>query len=283
MAITKEAAPHHHHKLVLGLLFMFITRISSQQEIAINSTVSILSSSITIAPSTLVQNYSTNSETSKTISSIRNEPVHNTTTTRVSSSATTPNSTTVTEIPHKSIIVTTDSTSSKTSDCSNYEKLDHDFQPKHSDFAKMKKCCPLNENYQPSGRARDKCDIANVKFEAVVIEAVFFDHCIQDTENVISLDYEIGNPCGDHEALIYSKEYNDNLYVLQNGSLLIVNGINEGLDVFDEYCLDMDRDTNYLTAIVCNQSQSQHMVHVSKAQSYLYAICKYNFVIFVTL
>lgn len=266
MALTKESAPDHHHTLVLGLIFILI-RISTQQETAINSTVSTMPSSIiTITPSAIVQNYSTNSDTNDNITS-------SALTTKISSTVTV----TVTETPSKSAVVTTTlSSNSRNSGCSEFKKLSNEFQPKHTDFAKLKKCCPTGEIYLPSGGGRDKCDIANVQFAAIVIEAAFFEHCIEDTEKVISLDYEIGNPCGEHEALIYSKEYGDNLYVLQNGSLLRVDDDFTGFDIFDEYCLDMDRDTNYLTAIVCNQSNpSQHLVHVSKAQSYLYAICKY--------
>lgn len=277
MASTKESAPHHHHHtLVLGLIFIFITRISSQQETAINSTVSVMPSSDTSIPSiasTVVQNYSTNSETSQTTSV--KEQVNDTTpsivTTKISNNVTV----TVTETPYKSLVVTT--ISSKDS-CSGYNKLEDELQPKYSDFAKIKKCCPLGQNYHQSGGDRDKCDTTNVQFEAFVIEAVFYEHCIEDTEKPIKLDFKFGNPCGEHEALTYSKAYNDKLYVLQNGSLLRIGDDDEPFDIFEEYCLDMDRDYGYLTAIVCNQSLStQHLVHVSKAQSYLYAICKYLF------
>lgn len=260
MATTKESAPDHHQTLILGLIFIFI-RISSQQETAINSTVSTMPSpTITINPSATVQNNSTNSETS--------------------SASTTKfiNTVAVTEIPSKSVIVTTTvSSDTRNNSCAEFKKLAIELQPKHTDFAKIKKCCPEGEMYLPSGRGRDKCDIANVAFVPVIIEAIFFEHCIEDTEKVISLQNEIGNPCGEHEALIYSKEYGDNLYVLQNGSLLRVDDDFTGFDIFDDYCLDMDRDSSFLTAIVCNQSNpSQHLVHVSKAQSYLYAICEYD-------
>lgn len=263
MALTKESTPHHHHTQVLGLIFIFI-RISLQQETAINSTVSTMPSSIAITSSAIVQNYSTNSETAGSIAS-------SALTTKFS------NTVTVTEVPSKSVYATTVSSGSRNDNCSEFKKLNSELQPKHTDYAKLKKCCPKGEIYLPSGRGRDKCDIANVKFAPVVIEAVFFEHCIEDTEKVILLEYEYGNPCGEHEALVYSKEYGDNLYVLQNGSLLRVDDDYGGFDIFDEYCLDMDRDTSILTAMVCNQSNpSQHLVHVSKAQSYLYAICEYE-------
>ncbi len=218
-----------------------------------------MSSSLT--PSPLVQNLSTNSEKNDTLAF---------------SASTTQLSATVTEVPSKSVVVTTVRSDHKNNSCSQFKRLSDEMQPKFTDLARIKKCCPKDEMYVPSGGGRDKCDIANVKFVPVVIEAVFYEHCIEDMEKSISLEYEIGNPCGNDEALIYSKEYGDNLYVLQNGSLLRVDDDYTGFDIFDDYCLDMDRDTAILTAIVCNQSNpSQHLVHVSKAQSYLYAICEY--------
>lgn len=260
MTSTKESPPHHRHTLLLGLIFIFV-RISSQQETAINTTVSIKPFNTTITPSVAsitVQDNSTISETKQ------NSTVSVPTTQQ-----------TVTEIPTKSVVVTTVSTDSKSNSCSEFKKLNNELQPKYTSTAKLKKCCPKGEMYLPSGDGKDKCDIENVEFVPVVIEAIFFENCIEDTEKTISLDYEIGNPCGEHEALIYSKEYGDILYVLQNGSLLRVDDSFGGYDVFDDYCLDMDRDNSLLTAVVCNQTNpSQHLVHVSKAQSYLYAICE---------
>lgn len=277
MASTKESAPHHHHTLVLGLIFIFV-RISSQQETAINTTVSTMPSSISIKPISIVQNLSTNSETKENATTSASTTQFSANVTASSASTTLLSANvTVTEIPPKSVVVTTSSSVSSGS-CTDSKRLSYEYQPKYSDQAKLKKCCPRDEIYLPSGGGRDKCDIANVNFLPVVIEAVFYEHCIEDTEKNVTLPYEIGNPCGDYEALIYSSDYGDNLYVLQNGSLLRVDDDFSGFDIFDEYCLDMDRDTAVLTAIVCNQTNpSQHLVHVSKAQSYLYAICKCKF------
>lgn len=256
MALTKESTADHHHTLVLGIIFIFI-RISSQQDTAISSMPPLLHS-IAITPSTIVQDNSTNSEIKDGITS-------SAITTKII------NTVTVTEIP-KSVVVTASSDSSNNS-CSEFKKLHNEFQPRFTDSARLKKCCALNEMYVPIPGERDKCGIANVTFEPVIVEAVFYEHCIEDTEKVISLENKYGNPCGDHEALKYSLESEDHLYVLQNGSLLIVYENFSGYDVFDEYCLDMDRDNKYLTAIVCNQS---YVSQASTAQSYLYAICEYN-------
>lgn len=117
----------------------------------------------------------------------------------------------------------------------------------------------------------------NVPFAAPFVEAVFFDSCIEDNEDVIiKLEAVYGNPCIGLEAFMYNIDEGDLLYVLQNGSLLRVDVDFEAYDVFDAYCLDMDRETKLLNAVVCNQTMS-NLSHVSKAQSYLYAICKFVF------
>lgn len=91
---------------------------------------------------------------------------------------------------------------------------------------------------------------------------------------MVNVPMEIGNPCANNESMLYNADYGDLLYVLQNGSLLRVEANFDSYDVFTSYCLDMDRDSKLLMALVCNQTLG-HIFHVSKAQSYLYAICKY--------
>lgn len=107
--------------------------------------------------------------------------------------------------------------------------------------------------------------------------AEFFDRCIEDMEEYLELDYAYGYPCAaGSQAFVYSMEYGDSLYVIQNGSLLRIDENFESFDVFDDYCLDMDRESKMITAYVCNQTFGS-MVHVSKAQSYVYAICRSSF------
>lgn len=152
--------------------------------------------------------------------------------------------------------------------CFGHARLD--VQPTYSDYAKMKKCCPEGQNYQ----GKDKCVPENVPFVATFVDAVFFDSCIEDNEDSsIKLETVYVNPCVGLEAFMYNIDEGDMLYVLQNGSLLRVDVNFEAYDVFDAYCLDMDRETKLLNAVVCNQTMNNYS-HVSKAQSYLYAICK---------
>lgn len=149
--------------------------------------------------------------------------------------------------------------------------MDQSYQPVYSPAARLRKCCPQGENLDVSRTSgRLECGKENTKFEVPVIDAVFYQHCIEDTERHIQLEYEIGVPCAD--ALLYSAVYGDLLYVLQNGSLLRVRQDYSSYDVSDEYCLDMHHDDKVLTAFICPK---QSEVHVSKAEAYLYATCKY--------
>ena len=116
----------------------------------------------------------------------------------------------------------------------------------------------------------------NIPFQVPIIDAIFYEHCIEDSEKKIELEYEFANSCtndnGNAEhALIYNKNYGDVLYVLQNGSLLRVDEDFSSYDVYDDYCLDMDRDDLLLTAVICKQTK---VIKVSRAEAYLYATCK---------
>lgn len=116
------------------------------------------------------------------------------------------------------------------------------------------------------------CTKENYKFNVSVIQATFYEDCIEDSEQFVKLDYQIGNPCT--RAYEYSPLTGDILYILQNGSLLRVEENFDAYDIFDEYCLDM-HDENTVIAIVCLPNSNGKMIHVSKAQSYIYAICKF--------
>lgn len=135
----------------------------------------------------------------------------------------------------------------------------------------MHKCCPRGENYELSNdTGRFQCTKENVAFQVPIIDAVFHQHCIVDTERPIPLlEDEIGLGCED--AFLYNEIYGDLLYVLQNGSLLRIRTDYSAYDVSNDYCLDMHRDDKVITAFVCVK---QGAVHVSRAEAYLYATCK---------
>lgn len=148
--------------------------------------------------------------------------------------------------------------------------MDEYLQPAYSAAARLRKCCPHGQNYDVStSNGSFKCIPENIKFDAQIIDAVFYQHCIEDTEQPINLEYEYGIACDD-DALLYNKNYGDLLYVLQNGSLLRVHDDFSSYEVSTDYCLDMHREDKILTALVCVK---QSRVGVSKAEAYLYATC----------
>lgn len=163
--------------------------------------------------------------------------------------------------------------------------LDKTQQPEYSVKAHIKKCCPWGQNYRTSSDGQSNCDHENVRFQVPLIDAIFYENCIEDTEQEISLNYVFGNTCINKQiagssvsalpmehAYIYSKAYGDLLYVLQNGSLLRVDVNFTAYDVFDNYCLDMDQNDKILTAVVCGRRPQNR--DLFKAEAFLYAICK---------
>lgn len=120
-----------------------------------------------------------------------------------------------------------------------------------------------------------RCTAENVPFNVPIIDAIFYQHCIVDTEKPINLSFEIGFGCDD--AFLYNENFGDLLYVLQNGSLLRIREDYSAYDVSDDYCLDMHREDKVISALVCTK---QDTVPVSRAEAYLYATCK-QFVCFI--
>lgn len=141
--------------------------------------------------------------------------------------------------------------------CDGFNRLDA--QPIHSEYAQVTKC---NAN------------------DSIVISfawAVFYENCIEDLDNATALPEEIYNPCssGTHKNFIYGEDPElDLLIILQNGSLFRSNPNYTEYDIFDTYCLFTNEYTGQTMAHVCYDG----LVSVSKAQAYLYAICKCNYI-----
>lgn len=72
-------------------------------------------------------------------------------------------------------------------------------------------------------------------------------------------------------GLLYNINYNDILYVIQNGSLLRIDGSFESFDIYDHYCLEMDDEEGVLTAIVCEFDDM--LFRVNRAQAMIFATC----------
>jgi hypothetical protein len=70
---------------------------------------------------------------------------------------------------------------------------------------------------------------------------------------------------------MYNKNYNDTLYIIQNGSLLKIDDSYESYDIFNHYCLDIDEEEGVLTAIVCEFDDM--LFKVNRAQALIFATC----------
>lgn len=86
-----------------------------------------------------------------------------------------------------------------------------------------------------------KCskDSPDHDFNVSVLNATFFENCIEDNESGPRLSYNIINACSSDvnnvdptvQMLVYAKRYGDLLYVIQNGSLLTVDENFEGYEI----------------------------------------------------
>lgn len=85
------------------------------------------------------------------------------------------------------------------------------------------------------------------------------------------LIYRLFNITLDFSGLMYNKNYNDMLYVIQNGSLLRIDENYESFDVYNHYCLEFDEDEDALTAIVCEFDDI--LFRVDRAQALIFATC----------
>lgn len=61
------------------------------------------------------------------------------------------------------------------------------------------------------------------------------------------------------------------LYVIQNGSLLRIDGNYESFDVYDHYCLEMDDEEGVLTAVVCEFDDM--LLGVGRVPGLIFATC----------
>lgn len=72
-------------------------------------------------------------------------------------------------------------------------------------------------------------------------------------------------------GLIYNRNYDDILYVIQNGSLLRIDASFESYDIYDHYCLEWDDEEDILTAVVCEFDDM--LFRVDRAQALVFATC----------
>ena len=126
-----------------------------------------------------------------------------------------------------------------------------DEQPKFTNQSSWKKCCP-----EGMVLAEDKACVAIAESEAIafrppIINATFFTDCIEDSETIDFLMRPLVYMPQNQSMLYDEGDYGDHLYILQNGSLLIVyENMETGFGVFSDYCLDINPKTHTFFALV---------------------------------
>lgn len=154
--------------------------------------------------------------------------------------------------------------------------MDEKFQPIYSPTQSfLRKCCPNGQNIGKDEHDNARCMTENYAFHTNIINASFYENCIEDKETYVHLNYSFGYDCDpissekNQYTLLYGLHYGDLLYVIQNGSLLRVDEDFNDFDIFNNYCLDMNRGDGNLVAKVCILGPKD----VFRAESYLYSTC----------
>ncbi|XP_052903273.1 uncharacterized protein LOC128310625 [Anopheles moucheti] len=126
----------------------------------------------------------------------------------------------------------------------------------YSEKARIRKCCPPGQMIQPRNSFEYECVPGSRELQIETIEAQFYgnNECVEVTGEQVVLPVESQDLCeSDPHALMYSADQGDELFVLQNGSLLVLE-MGSLVSVFDSYCVEMTNDA-MLLAKVCERAR----------------------------
>lgn len=122
------------------------------------------------------------------------------------------------------------------------------------------KCCPVGKTL--IGRDCEDSKELIKEYHPPIINATFYStECIEDSE-VINFIMTPVIRMPQNQSLYYDEiMYGDHLYILQNGSLLIVfDNMMSGYGVYDEYCLDLNPETHSFFALVYTTDLEKQIV-----------------------
>ncbi|XP_058053730.1 probable G-protein coupled receptor Mth-like 14 isoform X2 [Anopheles bellator] len=195
-----------------------------------------------------------------------------TTTSSGSSSSVTPSGSS--EMPATSV------TGEDENNCKRYQKLANQPVFRSETVNVIRKCCPIGERLLRDGTKYVDCgteDFASgpmsPTFDMRPIVAQFYDGCIEDLEEDIQLSIVLGDPCPmDRGLLAFGAKTNDTLYVIQNGSLLVIFNAVEEFHVYNAYCLDYDARDGSMLAYVC-VSEVELLPDVIAGQLVMLTLC----------
>ncbi|XP_052873213.1 probable G-protein coupled receptor Mth-like 14 [Anopheles cruzii] len=143
--------------------------------------------------------------------------------------------------------------------CKRYQKFANQPVFRSETANVIRKCCPIGQRLLRDGTKYVDCGTEDFpsgpmspSFEVRPIVAQFYDGCIEDLEEDIQLGVAIGDPCPmDRGLLAFGAKSNDTLYVIQNGSLLVIFNAVDEFHVYNAYCLDYDAKDGSMLAYVC--------------------------------
>uniref|UniRef100_A0A182R0W4 Methuselah N-terminal domain-containing protein n=1 Tax=Anopheles farauti TaxID=69004 RepID=A0A182R0W4_9DIPT len=130
----------------------------------------------------------------------------------------------------------------------------------YSEKARIRKCCPPGQMIQPRQNSQYECVPGSRELQIETVEAHFYgnNECIEVSGESVVLPVESQDLCdGEPNALMYSADQGDELFVLQNGSLLVLE-IGTLVSVFDSYCVEMTSDAQLL-AKVCEDGRTERV------------------------
>ncbi|XP_055532869.1 probable G-protein coupled receptor Mth-like 14 [Wyeomyia smithii] len=164
-------------------------------------------------------------------------------------------------------------------DCNGYKKLSTQPRFVNASYNVIRKCCPRGESFKVGDKSHKhaaQCGTGEPwgPFQVQAISAQFYKDCIEDLElDPPALGLVYGNPCPVEGGLVrFGQDSKDGLFVLQNGSLLVIYELVEEFDIFSSYCLDVDRTSGSLNAYVC-PSEIRIGRDIFKGQMVALALC----------
>uniref|UniRef100_A0A182IRQ4 Methuselah N-terminal domain-containing protein n=1 Tax=Anopheles atroparvus TaxID=41427 RepID=A0A182IRQ4_ANOAO len=135
------------------------------------------------------------------------------------------------------------------SNCSEFRPSS--IQLMYSEKARIRKCCPPGQMIRPRSDFQYECVPGNQELKIETVEAHFYgnNECIEVSDEKVELPVEEQDQCRDVEdALMYSADQGDTMFVLQNGSLLVLE-YGSLVSVFDSYCVEMTNDAQLLAKV----------------------------------
>lgn len=144
-------------------------------------------------------------------------------------------------------------------------------QPEQDELSMIRKCCAIGESFANENFTDrpNECVDNDAPFLLEPIAVTMYNGCIEDNETRVEMDISVGNFC--NRSVYYSESLNDRMYIIQNGSLLVMDPEGTvGFRIFNDYCIDINAKTGKYDAIVCVSPPVE--AKIGRSQSIIYTI-----------